>query len=200
MSRSGKLRSGDGHLLESGESRRDGMQRCGRVHADGCVPKRIMRRSQPRHVHGERPVPRRWNLRLSDGHLLESSESGRLCVQRRQRLLADRRLPERLMRWSQPRHVHGERPVSRRRHVRYRDGHLLESGKSRRCFVQRRQCMHRDRCVPERKLRWRIAGRLYRARSMSRSGELRSSDGRLLESHEVRRQRVQRRGCVHADG
>ncbi len=113
---------------------------------DQCNGAGTLRRRQPGHVHGARPVPRRRHLQPGDGRVLEPAERGRHGMQRRQSLHADRSVQwRRQLRRREPGRVHGARPVPRRRHVQSRNGRLLGSAVGERTAVQRRRRVHADR-------------------------------------------------------
>jgi hypothetical protein len=92
MPRAGHVQSYDRPVLESGGAQRHGVQRRQRVHADGHVSERRVRRHESGGVHRFGPVPRREHVQSSDGPVFRSAGPGRHGVQRRRPVHDRRRL------------------------------------------------------------------------------------------------------------
>jgi hypothetical protein len=95
-------------------------------------------------------VPRRGDVQHEHGRVLEPDGGQWDDLQRRQRLHADRQLPERDVYRIESRHVHGQRSVPRHGDVQHEHGHVLEPHRSEWDVMQRRQCVHTKRQLPER--------------------------------------------------
>src|SRR5712692_2447098 len=108
-----------------------------------------VRGQQPGDLHCQRPVPRGGDLRSDDGSVQQPGEAGRDDLQRRERLHADRYVPVGRLRRQQPSDLHGARSVSRRGHVRSDDGDVQQPGQAGRDDLQRRERLHRGRCVQQ---------------------------------------------------
>lgn len=83
--------------------------------------------------------------------------------------------------------------------VQHEYGDLLEPDRVERDDLQRRQRVHPDRRVPDRGVHGVEPGDMHRERSMPYGGYVQHVDGRVLQSHRVERDDVQRRERVHAD-
>ena len=151
----------------------------------------------PRDVPGDRSVPRRRHLQHGHRRVLDPDQGQRHGVQRSERLLADRHLPERRVHRRQPGDVHGARSVPRRRHLQPVDRDLLEPQQDQRRAVQRRARVHDGRQVRRRHLHGHrdVPG----ARPVSHRGDLRRAR-RLHGAAQAERLRVQRHQPVHVAG
>ena len=89
MSRGRHVQHEHGRVLEPERQRRHGVYGEQQVQPGLRLRRRGLHRLEPRHVHGERPVPRRWDMRSHERHMLESCGGQRRRLQRRQRLHAD---------------------------------------------------------------------------------------------------------------
>ena len=87
--------------------------------------------------------------------------------------------------------------MSRRRHLRYEHGRLLEPREGQQHRVQRRQRLHPIRHLSGRRLHRREPRHVLGARSMPRHGHLRYQHRHLLEPDEGQQHRVQRRQRLH---
>jgi hypothetical protein len=106
-------------------------------------------------LRGGRPVPHRGDVQPGDRHVQQSREAGRDKLQRRQPVHANRHVRGRGLRWRQPEVVHGERSVPHRGDVQSGDRHLQQSRKGGRDSLQRWECVHANRHVRGRGVRWR---------------------------------------------
>ena len=181
------------------KAERNLVQRRQRLHAERHLSERAVHRGQSGRVHGERSVPRRRDVHTCNGGLLESRESQRNVMQRRQRLHAERHVSERAVHRGESGRVHGERSMPRRRDVHTCNGTLLEPCESERSDVQRRQRLHADRHLSERAVHRGESGRVHGERPVPRRRDVHTRNGSLLESRESQRNVVQRRQRVHAD-
>ena len=133
-------------------------------------------------LHRLRCMPRGRNLRSGHGRVLESDGPGRDGVQRRRCLHADRCVRGGCMHGQQSGELRGVGYVPRGRHLRSVDGRVLESDGPGRGGVQRRRCLHADRCVRGRCMHGQQSGELRGMGCVPRGRYLRSVDRRVLES------------------
>ena len=155
---------------------------------------------EPGRLHGARSMPSRRHVRARDRGLLEPQQGERQRLQRQQRVHANRHLPDRRLHGRQPEGVYRARPMSRRRHVRAGDRHLLQSEQGRRQRLQRQQRVHANRHLPDRRLHGRQPQGLHAVRSVSRRGHLCAGDRQLHEPRRGQRHQLQRRQRLHAAG
>jgi hypothetical protein len=118
-------------------------------------------------------------------------------VLRRQRLHAERCVPERRVRRDESRHLQRAGSMPRRRQLQSGDRSLLEPREGERQRLHRRRSLHADRHVSGRNLRRRRTRHLHRARSVPRRRHVQSRHRRLYKSTQAERRRVQRRQRVH---
>jgi len=163
------------------------------------VPRRNVHGVEPGHVHRERSMPRRGNMRSDERRLLQSRGCRRHKLQRRQCLHANRHLPRGNLHWVEPGSMRGERPMPCGRHVRSIEWDVFQSLCAQWHLVQRRQCVHANRHVPRRRMFGRESRRLYGERSMPRGRDLQPELRHLLESSGAQRHGVQRRQRLHAN-
>ena len=86
------VQSDDGAVLESDGDQRDDLQRRERVHADGLLSERDLHRVEPRHMHGQRPMPHGRHVQSEHGGVLEPDCLGRNRLHRNQPLQPGLRL------------------------------------------------------------------------------------------------------------
>ena len=147
-----------------------------------ATPARAARaRAQPRHVHGERLVPHGGHVQHEHGRVLEPGRDERDDVQRRERVHADRHVPERDVHGSEPRDVHRERLVPHGGHVQHEHGRVLEPRRGERHDVQRRQRVHAERQLPVGRLRACEPGDVHGERRVPHGRDVQLGDGAVLE-------------------
>jgi hypothetical protein len=173
------------------------------LYADGYVPSRRMYRLQSCHVSGGRPVPDRRNVPAGYRNLLQPDAGARgRKLQRRERLHADRHLPERNLYRIQSSDVSGRGPMSDRGDVPAGYRNVLASDAGGEWHeLRRRERVHPVGHVPERNL-YRIQPSHMSGRGpVSDRGDVPADYRNVLatdggpEWHEL-----QRRERVHPDG
>jgi hypothetical protein len=107
-------------------------------------------------------VPRGGNVQHEHGCVLESRGRQRDELQRRQRVHAERQLPERDVYRIESRHVHGQRSVPRRGDVQHEHGRVFEPDGGEWSDLQRWQCVYAKRQLPERHVHGIESVRLHR--------------------------------------
>ena len=178
------------------------LQRRQRLHADRHLPERHLRaarnprRPAPRSISATTPAP----ATRRRGACSNPSQGQRHDVQRRQRLHADRHLPERhVQRARNPVDLHGAGSVPRRRHLRPGDRAVLEPEQGRRL----------DAATTATRARRPTPARAARAAAPTRSpapaldqchvaGHVQSEHRAVLEPERDGRHELQRRQRVHA--
>ena len=148
--RCGHLRPGDGPVLEPAEGRRHDVQRRQRcTQTDTCQAGACVG-GEPGRVRGADQCHVAGTCNPATGQCSNPIEGQRHGVQRRQRVHADRHLPERRVHRREPGRLHGVGPVPRRWAPATRARACSNPSKERRHGLQRRQRVHADRHLPER--------------------------------------------------
>ena len=119
------------------------------------------------------------------------TQARRTRLRRRERLLPDGHLPERIL--------HGVGSVPRRRRLQSCERRVLEPEQGQRLRLQRRQRLHADGHVPDRRVHGEQPHRLHGLGPMSRRGHVQPRQRRVLEPEQGQRLRVQRRKRLHAE-
>ena len=121
------------------KTERHRLQRWQRLHADRCLPERHLHRIEPRRLHRQRCVPLRRDLQSGDRSVLESEQDERARPAPTRTPAPDRHLPGRGLHRTEPRRLHRERCVPRRRDLQSDHRSLLESEQAGGHALQRLQ-------------------------------------------------------------
>ena len=182
MSRRGRVQYVDGGLLEPGEGGWHRLYRRQCLHADGHLPIRYMHGVKPGGVYRVGSMSRRGDVQPGYGNVLEPDEGEWHVVQRQRCLYAVGYVSCGHVHWVKPGDVYSVGSMSRRGDVQPGHGNVLEPDESGWCGVQRRRCLHHQRCVYGWRMHERRASHVYGAGSMSRSGHVQSRDGHVQQS------------------